>query len=80
MNTYTLNEQGQHYVSSFAKKKGNDNLNVEAFFSDAENAANEAFDRELTAILEIGRQFSYDKNPHVLTLDQAWFDATPINE
>lgn len=77
MNTYTLNEQGQHYVAAFVREKGKDGLNAEAYFSDAEDAANDAFDREITAIIEIGQQMSYDGRPHVLTLDQTWFDATP---
>lgn len=79
MNAYTLNAVGQKYVANFVTNKGKDGLNAEAFFSDAEDAANDAFDRDMTAIIEIGSQMSYDGRPHVLTLDQAWFDATPVD-
>lgn len=79
MNTYTLNAAGQKYVTDFVAANGKDGLNASAFFSDAEDAANDAFDRDMTAIIEIGSQMSYDGRPHVLTLAQAWFDAAQID-
>lgn len=80
MNAYTLNEQGQHYVAAFVREKGKDGLVTDAFFGDAENAANDAFDREMTAIIEIRGQLAFDGRPHALTIDQAWFDSIKIDE
>lgn len=74
MSQYTLNEKGQHFVGQFVQEKGKDGLNIESFFNDAENAANESFYREITPTIEIGVQLSYDGRPYVLTLDEEWFD------
>lgn len=72
---YTLNAVGQKYVASFVAANGKDGLTAEAFKAAAEEAANDAFDREMIAVIEIDSQMSYDGRPHVLTLDQVWFDT-----
>jgi len=76
---YTLNQVGQRYVDSFIKEKGKEGLNLEPFYREAEDAANDAFHRELLAVIELGSQYSYDKRPHLLTLDEQWFDAECIS-
>ena len=75
MNTYTINSTGQYYVGAFVRDNAIDGIRVVEFFTDAESAANDAFDCGMTATLELGRRYSWDDQPHVLTLDQAWFDA-----
>lgn len=75
---YTLNENGQHHVRQFAESKGKDGVKGEAWFVDAEDAANDAFDRGLTATIEVGALMSYDQRAYILTLDQQWFDAREV--
>jgi hypothetical protein len=72
---YTINQAGIHQVERFVSEHGKDGLNAEAYLADAEMAANDAFDREIAAVIEIGRAMSWDGKPHTLVLEQAWFDA-----
>jgi hypothetical protein len=75
MNRFSLNAVGQHYVTEFVANKAKDGANAEAFFADAEADADDAFARDMLAVLEIRASMSYDGKPHTLTLDQAWFDT-----
>lgn len=78
MNAYTINEIGQDHVTKFVVAYGKDGLNADAFFDDADRVANDAFDIGDAAHMEMNGQYSYDGRPHILTLDQTWFDAQPI--
>lgn len=77
---HTLNAAGQHQVAQFIGNKGKDGAKAEAWFADAEAAADDAFERGLTAVIEIGISMSYDGKPHTLTLDQQWFDVTEAQD
>jgi hypothetical protein len=72
---YILNATGQHYVIQFIADQGKDGLNAEAWFAEAEAAADDAFEREMIAVIEIRSSLSYDGRPHEITLNEQWFDA-----
>ena len=78
MNTYKLNAVGAHYISNFVREHGKEGLNVSSYIDDAETAANEAFDNDATAIIEIGKNYSANGQAFTMTLDQRWFDAEEI--
>jgi hypothetical protein len=78
--TYTLNDQGAHYVTQFVMSKGKSGVKPEAWFGEAEAAASDAFERELTATIEVSALMSCDGVPHVLTLDEQWFDVAEIED
>jgi hypothetical protein len=71
---YKINSTGRHYVAQFVQEYGKEGLNVEPYYEDAEDAADDAFHRDMSAVIEIGVQMSYDGRPHTLTLEEAWFD------
>jgi hypothetical protein len=77
---YTLNEAGQHQVRSFVENHGKPGLNANAWFSEAESAANDGFDRGMQAVIELGARYSETGNPQTLVLEQAWFDADESDE
>jgi hypothetical protein len=72
---YTLNETGQRHVRSFIENHGKPGLTANAWFSKAELAANDGFDRGMHAIIELGARYSETGNPQTMVLEQAWFDA-----
>lgn len=72
---YKLNEAGQQHVRSFIENHGKPGLTADAWFSEAESAANDGFDRGMHAIIELGSRYSETGNPQTLLLEQAWFDA-----
>jgi len=77
---YTLNAAGQHQVSSFVKNHGKTGLNAEAWFAEAELAANDAFDREIAAVIELGGRYTESGRPEILVLEMAWFDADQADD
>lgn len=74
--TYTLTPQGQRQVASFIASHGKPGLKPEAWFGEAESAADDGFPRGMQAIIEIGGQYSESGRPETLMLDEEWFDAT----
>jgi hypothetical protein len=77
---HTLNAAGQHQVAQFIGNKAKDGAKAEAWFAEAETAADDAFERGLTATIEISTQMSWDGVPHILTLDEQWFDVTEAQD
>lgn len=79
MINYTLNAKGQAIVIKFVREYATDEAKPDAWFDDAELAANDAFYRGLSAVIEISQFLSKDKRPHDLKLEESWFDAAEID-
>ena len=78
MKVYRLNQTGQHHVRQFVQNYGRDGLIADAWFADCENIADDAFEREIIACIEIGSIYSHDGKPHTLALEEAWFDSKEV--
>lgn len=68
----TLKENGVAAVSLWVREVGIDGLQLEAFFSDAEHAA-EGFENGETPVIEIHSGQSRTGNPVTLRLNRDWF-------
>lgn len=79
MTTYTLNDVGIRQIKAFLGLYGKETLIQDTFFADAEAAADDAWNAERVqhAVIEIAQRYSNDGRPHVLVLEQSWFDAAP---
>jgi len=81
MTTYTLNAAGEAAVKSFVRAYAKVNARqFDAWFNDAEDAADNAFPAGYGAVLEIGRFMATSGTPHTLSLDPAWFVARATDE
>lgn len=81
MNSYTLNAIGQAQVLAFVAETARtpDRFRKDAFFADAEQSADDAFDSGAEAVIEMGGHYTTTGNPVTLNCPRHWFDATPID-
>ena len=77
--TYTLNAAGIHQIDAFIREHGMPAAIPAGWYGEAELAADDAWNSERAqhATIEIGAGHSHDGRPHVLVLEQSWFDAAP---
>lgn len=77
----TLNDTGVLAVAQFVQRNALERCNggkhINAWFSAAENAANNASDGE-SIVLEIGRQYSKSGHPETITLQRVYFDFAEV--
>ena len=68
----TLTYAGQQFVRTTVSAVVRDGADPEGWFSDAEQAANNAAPGE-SIVIEVGRQYSRDGQPHVIALTREMF-------
>jgi predicted nucleotidyltransferase len=68
----TLTDAGQQFVRTTVSAVVRDGADPEGWFSDAEQAANNAAPGE-DIVIEVGRQYSRDGQPHTITLRRELF-------
>ena len=77
MKTYTLNQTGRNAIKTFVTTFSKNNVVASAYYSIAENAAND-FSDGYSATIEISQHMSNDKLPHILNLSENWFDIVDV--
>lgn len=80
MSTYTLNTVGQTEVAAAVRAADKRELVDDAYFDDAEQAANDAFDSGADAIIEVHGIWSVTGNPITIRLAREWFDVEQVEE
>lgn len=68
----TLTQAGQAHVRDQVRAVATPGVDPDAWFADAEQAANDAADGQ-TIVIEVGRQHAADGRPHTITLDRTLF-------
>lgn len=76
---HALNAAGIRAIDRFVSEYGKDGAIPAGWYSAAETAADDAFERDMAPIVEVGVSMSYDGKPHTMTLEQAWFDVREID-
>lgn len=81
MKNCTLNQNGQDALASKIMEVAGDHpgINPSAWFEKAEELAL-SLDDWHQAYIEIGQQYTNDKNPHLIGLKPEWFDTEEIEE
>lgn len=69
----TLTAAGQAHVREQVRALVREGIDATAWFSDAEQAANNAASGE-DIVIEVGAQFARDKRPHTINLPRALFE------
>lgn len=77
MDTYTLTAAGQAALRARIREVDKRALRADAYFDDAENEATDAFSDGRDAVIEVWAIHSISGYPETITLDPAWFYATP---
>lgn len=77
-NAYTLTAAGQAALRGLVSTTDKRELCDDAYFTEAEQEADDAFDAGRDAVIEIRAMHSVSGNPETITLDRAWFAASPI--
>ena len=88
MKVYRINETGKAQIRSFVRQHGRQNV-IDTFWSDSLSGrtardqwyseAESAMERGECSI-EMGMQYSADRNPHTLRLSDDMFDAEEIQD
>lgn len=68
----TLTQAGQAYVRDQVRAAATPGVDPDAWFSDAEQAANDAADGE-EIVIEVSAQHAADGRPHTITIDRTMF-------
>ena len=68
----SLTDEGQYVVRTTVAAVARNSADPDAWFSDAEQAANNAAPGE-SIVIEVGRQYSRDGQPHTITLARNLF-------
>lgn len=74
---FILNAAGQRVVDRFVTERAKDGCEPSAWYADAEAAANDAFHRDMAAVIEISSAMSRSGRPETQVLDMDLFDAMP---